>query len=97
MEEKPQDISIKTLLQDHSTSIAQFNERQISAIKYVLKNRKITNKEYRAIFGVTDRTALRDLNVICDAGIFKRIGLTGRDTSYILTRHKPDIKNDILS
>ena len=64
---------------------------EISAIKYVLKNRKITNREYRKMFGLTDRTALRDLIAICDSGIFQRIGVTGRETSYVLTRHKPDI------
>ena len=52
---------------------------------------KITNLEYRKRFGISDRTALLDLTVICKKGIFQKVGVTGRETKYILTRHKPDI------
>lgn len=39
------------------------NERQKKAVNYLLKNKKITNKEYRKINpGITDRTVLNDLN-----------------------------------
>jgi len=31
------------------------------------------------------------LTVICEKGIFQKVGVTGRETKYILTRHKPDI------
>ena len=30
------------------------------------------------------------LTVICEKGIFQKVGVTGRETKYILTRHKPD-------
>ena len=52
---------------------------------------KITNLEYRKRFGISDRTALLDLTVICKKGIFQKVGVTGRETKYILTRHKTDI------
>jgi predicted HTH transcriptional regulator len=52
---------------------------------------KITNLKYRKRFGISDRTALLDLTVICKKGIFQKVGVTGRETKYILTRHKPDI------
>ena len=31
------------------------------------------------------------LTVICEKGIFQKVGVTGRETKYILTRHKTDI------
>jgi len=66
------------------------NERQIKAVMYVKEKGRITNKEYREMFATTDRTALRDLVVICEKGIFQKVGKTGRRTEYILYRHKPD-------
>jgi ATP-dependent DNA helicase RecG len=70
------------------------NERQVKAVMYVREKRKITNKEYREMFGITDRTALRDLTAICEEGIFQKVGITGRKTEYTLIRQKPD-KPDI--
>lgn len=66
------------------------NERQIKAVEFVKEKRKITNKQYREMFSITDRTALRDLNSLCEKNIFQRIGITGRETKYISTRQKPD-------
>ena len=70
------------------------NERQIKAVMFVKKEGKITNKEYRTLFGGSDRTALRDLTGLCKKGILQKIGTTGRKIEYILTRHKPE-KPDI--
>ncbi|MCL0038439.1 hypothetical protein M1N10_05450, partial [Thermodesulfovibrionales bacterium] len=67
------------------------NERQTKAVMDVKGRNEITNAEYRKLFGISDRTALRDLTVICEKGIFQKVGATGRETKYILTRHKPDI------
>lgn len=66
------------------------NERQRKAIQYIKENAKITNKEYRQIVNVTDRTALSDLKELCNKKIFERIGKTGRNTIYVLTRNKPE-------
>jgi len=66
------------------------NCRQIKAIKYVKENGKITNKEYTDLTKVNSRTSLRDLNDLCDKNILEKVGFTGRNTQYILTRHKPD-------
>ncbi len=66
------------------------NERQLKAIKFVKEKGKIRNKEYSDLVNINNRTSLRDLNDLCDKGIFKKIGTTGRNTQYILTRHKPD-------
>ena len=70
------------------------NERQIEAVMYVKERGKITNKEFRELFRITDRTALTDLSNLCMKGIFEKIGKTGRRTEYILsrkTRNKPEI------
>jgi len=66
------------------------NERQVKAVMFVKEKGKITNKEYREMFVITDRTALRDLIVICEKGIFQKVGKTGRKTEYIISRQKPD-------
>jgi len=68
------------------------NERQIKAVMYVKEKGKITNKEYRGLFEITDRMALIDLSGLCEKKIFERVGKTGRRTEYILirqTRNKP--------
>ena len=70
------------------------NERQLKAIKFVKEIGRITNREYSELASANSRTSLRDLNDLCDKGIFKKIGVTGRNTQYVLTRHKPD-KPDI--
>lgn len=70
------------------------NERQIKAVMYVKERGKITNKKFRELFKITDRTALTDLSTLCMKGIFEKIGKTGRKTEYILsrkTRNKPEI------
>ena len=67
------------------------SERQIKAVKYVKKKGQITNREYRDLAGLkTDRTALRDLVMLCKKRIFNKTVATGRNTIYSLTRHKPD-------
>lgn len=66
------------------------NERQVKAVMYVKEKGRITNKEYRGMFDITDRMALIDLSDICAKNIFKRIGKTGRNIEYVLSRNKPE-------
>lgn len=66
------------------------NERQVKAVMYVKEKGKITNKEYRGMFDITDRMALIDLSDICAKNIFERIGKTGRNIEYVLSRNKPE-------
>ncbi|MEW6620374.1 MAG: ATP-binding protein [bacterium] len=49
------------------------NERQIKVVMYVKEKGEVTNKEYRSMFGITDRMALIDLNSLCSMGIFKKL------------------------
>lgn len=66
------------------------NERQIKAVIFVKEKGKITNQEYRKINNISDRTALRDLNDLCNKNIFVGKGKTGRKTLYFLVCQKPD-------
>jgi ATP-dependent DNA helicase RecG len=70
------------------------NERQIKAVIYVKEKGKITNKEYQEVCNISERTATRDLSNLVSLGLFMQIGVTGKGTEYILTRHK-DVKDAI--
>jgi len=79
----------KDILTEEYLKELGLNDRQIKAVMYVKKEEKITNTEYRTLFGVSDRTALRDLTELCEKNILKRIGVTGRKTEYVIVRQKP--------
>ena len=59
------------------------NERQIKAVLMAKENGYITNLQYQKEFGVTDRTALRDLNNLVERRFFYSSGST-RDRRYHL-------------
>jgi ATP-dependent DNA helicase RecG len=73
------------------------NERQIKAVIYVKEKGKITNKEYQGVCNISERTATRDLSNLVSLGLFMQIGVTGKGTEYILTRHKDAIRPIYLS
>ena len=55
--------------------LLSLNERQKKAVEYLLKNKKITNKEYRELNpNISDRTALNDFNDLVERGIITAIG-----------------------
>ena len=56
-------------------SLLGLSDRQIKAVMYVKEKERITNLEYLEINkGITDRTALRDLDILIEKGVFQRIG-----------------------
>ena len=59
------------------------NERQIKAVLYVEDKGNITNKEYQALFDVSRGTATRDLNLLEEKDVLKRIGKGKRDLKYV--------------
>ncbi len=59
------------------------NERQVTAMEYVARQGKITNREYQALFGVARGTALLDLNSLVVRGLLATKG-AGRGKYYIL-------------
>ena len=73
------------------------NDRQRNALSHLKTRGRITNKEYQALTGMTDRTSLRDLDDLVAKGLLDKIGSTGRGAHYVLARKtrqehdKPDI------
>ena len=60
------------------------NPRQIKAVLYVKENGQITNSEYQKINETSERTALRDLEELCNKyGLFDRVGKQ-KNTYYTL-------------
>ena len=49
-------------------------ERQKLALRYVHENGSITNKEYRAVTGASENTALRDLDHLVELGSLRAFG-----------------------
>lgn len=66
------------------------NDRQLAAVKYVKERGLINNQSYQEINKTTKRTASRDLTVLVSMGIFRKTGVTGKGTAYILRGHKGD-------
>jgi len=66
------------------------NERQVKAVMYVQEHEQITNREYREMFNISERSALNDLAELCEKEVFVKIGTTGKYTKYVLdTSHNP--------
>jgi ATP-dependent DNA helicase RecG len=59
------------------------NERQGQAIAYLRSHGRITNREYQKEFGVSERTALYDLQGLVEAGLALPVS-SGRGRHYIL-------------
>lgn len=60
------------------------NDRQLQAVAFVKRKRKITNQEYQELVGVKKRTASDDLSELEEKNIFERVGSTGKGTYYKL-------------
>ncbi len=65
--------------------MARFDKSQISSIEYVIKNKKITRLKYEKNYGISKRTAVRELKEIVNSGIFNVVG-KGPGTYYTLAR-----------
>lgn len=62
------------------------SERQINAVRYAKEHGSITNKTYRELTDVTDRTALRDLKALINKNVFKKLDKKGKATVYVLVK-----------
>ena len=78
-------------LTDEVLTSLNLNQRQLRAVAYVKAKGRISNRDYRELTGTIIRTASRDLEDLVAKGIFLKVGTTGRNTHYVLTR-KQDIK-----
>lgn len=60
------------------------NERQVEALRLMVNEKKqMTNQEYREIFKITDRTALRDLNGLLEKDMINKSGFK-KDAVYFV-------------
>ena len=59
------------------------NDRQIRAVEYLRTRGRLTNREYQQLFGVSERTALYDLQGLVQAGLALPVS-SGRGRYYIL-------------
>lgn len=60
------------------------SERQVWGVMYAKEHGGIGNREYQEVAGVSKCTASRDLEQLTEAGIFERVGETGKGTRYVL-------------
>jgi predicted HTH transcriptional regulator len=63
------------------------NERQLEAVLYAGEHGRITTAEYGDLVGVSDVTAYRDLNELCEKELLVRRG-GGRATHYVVAGMK---------
>jgi ATP-dependent DNA helicase RecG len=63
-------------------SASSLNARQVRALAYLRAKGRITNREYQAEFGVSERTALYDLQGLVEAGLALPVS-SGRGRHYI--------------
>lgn len=62
------------------------NERQVEAVLYVGEHGRISNREYRELFGVSNYTAAMDLKELLEKQILVAEGM-GRGRCYRLVIH----------
>jgi len=65
-------------------------ERQVKAVMHVKVQGRITNREYCDLTKTIYRTASRDLEDLVSKGVLRKVGVTGRNVHYVLSR-KQDI------
>ena len=73
----------RSVLVDEYLSGLGLNDRQRRSIGYAEQHKRITNREYRDLFGVGRDTAHRDLTELVEKGVFRIFG-RGRSTYYTL-------------
>jgi len=66
-------------------AIANFGlpDRQEAILLQTREHGRITNSDVMRAFGVSKRTAQRDLAALVDLGILTKVGTTGKGTHYI--------------
>ena len=71
----------KDVLSEEYLEQLGLNERQKKALKFIKREGKITNREYRDMFNIVKDTAIRDLKELVDKKIVTRKG-AGRNVHY---------------
>ncbi len=63
--------------------LSDLNRNQLSAISYLRKKGRITNREYRSLFRLSDKKAYNEIMFLLQKGLIRRRG-KGRNTHYVL-------------
>jgi Fic family protein len=58
-------------------------ERQMKIVEYIVKNGRITNRDLRSMFKISDEGARKEINKLVDLGVIKSEG-KGRGLYYVL-------------
>lgn len=61
--------------------LADLNQRQRALLAYLREHESVSRAEYEQMFGVSEKTAKRDLHALLTKGLIKKIGGT-RSTRY---------------
>lgn len=61
-------------------------DRQIRTVLYAKEKGATTNREYRELVGVKERTATEDLARLVTMGILQKSGITGRGMRYVIPK-----------
>ncbi len=81
---------VTTLWRDWLTDVLvaslELNDRQQRALIHLKSAIRIGNTKYQELFGVSKRTAHRDLAELVEKGILERVGSTGKGTAYELRK-----------
>lgn len=72
--------------------LARLKPRQIAAIRFLIREGKLTNAQYRSITGVAVDTTLLDLNQLIELGVIQKVGTTGRAVHYVLRLEYSQVK-----
>ena len=64
---------------------SDLSDKQIQALDYMRKHSRITNKAYRELFEISERTARRELKDLVGKGILQTNGVS-RNTFYAIRR-----------
>lgn len=73
----------KDIYTDENLRKMGLNKRQVKAVMYVKEMGKITNKEYREINSVSNKTAFLELSDLVNKGFLKEEG-KGKNTCYVM-------------
>lgn len=65
--------------------LARLKPRQIEALRFLIKEGKLTNANYRTIAKVGVDTTLQDLNQLVELGVIQKVGTSGRAVHYLLS------------
>jgi ATP-dependent DNA helicase RecG len=71
--------------------LARLKNRQVEALRYIMRQGKINNAQYRALTGLAVDATLNDLRELLDLKLVIKVGVTGRAVYYILN---PELEKD---